>query len=257
VRHTPAFADEVWYNPMEQRIDLARCEGFDAVVHLAGENVGSGDGLLAFTGRWTDRKKHAIMESRRRGTQLLAQAFASVRDKPRVIVSASGAGYYGSRGEEVLDESAGKGTGFLSDVAEVWEREMAPAARAGIRVVNTRFGMVLSRDGGALGAWRMGRGEGGRRECVIACPRPPLRPNPAPTTPPTPPRLTSTFQCSMPSWSHGFSLRYLLWFFTATGGAEGAPPGAGAAAGAGSAMPRARDAKKQRKIVSIRWGSGD
>lgn len=152
VRHTPAFADEVWYNPMEQRIDLARCEGFDAVVHLAGENVGSGDGLLAFTGRWSDRKKHAIMESRRRGTQLLAQAFAAVRDKPRVIVSASGSGYYGSRGEEVLDEGAGKGSGFLSDVAEVWEKEMAPAARAGIRVVNTRFGMVLSRDGGALGA---------------------------------------------------------------------------------------------------------
>jgi len=114
--------------------------------------VGSGEGLLAPTGRWTERKKHAIMESRRRGTQLLAQALASVRAKPRVLVSASGVGFYGSRGDELLEEGASQGRGFLADVAGVWEANTAPAAAAGVRVVNARFGVILSATGGALGA---------------------------------------------------------------------------------------------------------
>lgn len=125
---------------------------FDAVVHLAGENVGSGEGgLLGALGRWSDRKKHRIMESRRRGTALLAQAVAAMRLKPRVLVSASGVGYYGSQGETVLTEASPKGSGFLTEVAAVWEDGTKAASAAGVRVVNLRLGVVLTREGGVLG----------------------------------------------------------------------------------------------------------
>jgi uncharacterized protein len=116
----------------------------------AGENIGSGDGPLSFLGHWTERKKHMIMESRRRGTSVLARAFAVLEKKPAVFVSASGVGYYGSQGDRVLDESAGRGRGFLADVADVWEKETAPAARAGIRCVQLRLGVVLSNRGGVV-----------------------------------------------------------------------------------------------------------
>lgn len=94
------------------------------------------------------------MESRRRGTTLLSQALASVKNKPKVFISASGVGYYGSRGDELLTDDAGKGSGFLAEVADVWEGCTAPASKAGIRTVNARFGMILSKDDGALGACR-------------------------------------------------------------------------------------------------------
>lgn len=150
VRHEPKAADEIYWNPYEMRIDLKRLEDFDAVVHLAGENIGSGDGFLAFTGRWTDRKKHHIVESRRRGTQLLAQAIASVSKKPKVFITASGIGYYGNAGDRILTEADGKGTGFLADVASVWEDSAAMATKAGVRTVNLRFGVLLSATGGVL-----------------------------------------------------------------------------------------------------------
>jgi len=150
VRRPPTAADELFWDPYEMRIDLKGLEGFDAVVHLAGENVGSGDGLLAFTGRWSDAKKHRILESRRRGTLLLAQALASVRAKPRVLVSASGVGFYGSAADRVLTEASAKGTGFLAEVADVWEKSTAPASAAGIRCVQLRFGVVLARSEGML-----------------------------------------------------------------------------------------------------------
>jgi uncharacterized protein len=116
----------------------------------AGENIGSGDGPLAFTGRWTERKKHKIMESRRRGTLLLSQALASLQVRPKVLVAASGVGFYGSAGEAVLTESSPKGTGFLSDVADAAEANTARAKDAGIRVVSLRLGVVLSRKGGVV-----------------------------------------------------------------------------------------------------------
>lgn len=128
--------------------------------------MGSGEGLLAATGRWTERKMHAIMESRRRGTTLLSRALASVRAKPSVLVSASGVGIYGSRGDELLAEDAPRGTGFLADVADVWEASTAPAAQAGVRVVNARFGVILSVNGGALGACVMGRWPRRREGCA-------------------------------------------------------------------------------------------
>ncbi len=112
--------------------------------------MGSGEGLLAFTGRWSEHKKHMIMESRRRGTTLLARALASVEKKPKVLVSASGIGYYGDSGEAFVTERSTQGGGFLADVAGVWEASTARAADAGIRVVNMRFGVVLSTSGGVL-----------------------------------------------------------------------------------------------------------
>jgi len=119
-------------------------------VHLAGENIGSGEGPLAALGRWSDRKKHAIVESRRRGTLLLARSLAALKRKPRVLVSASGVGFYGDAGDAALTEASPKGRGFLADVADVWEASTAPAEEAGVRVARLRFGVVLSRAGGVV-----------------------------------------------------------------------------------------------------------
>ena len=150
VRRAPRDASEVWWQPTEGQIDLRALEGLDAVVHLAGENIGSGEGPLAALGRWSDRKKHAIVESRRRGTLLLARSLAALKRKPRVLVSASGVGFYGDGGEAALTEASPKGRGFLADVADVWEASTAPAEEAGVRVARLRFGVVLSRSGGVV-----------------------------------------------------------------------------------------------------------
>lgn len=116
-------------------------EGLDAVVHLAGEPI---------AGRWTARKKAWIRDSRLNGTRQLCKALAKLQRRPRVLVSASAIGYYGDRGTEPLDEDSPSGTGFLAEVCRGWEAATDPAAEAGIRVVNARFGIVLGGDGGAL-----------------------------------------------------------------------------------------------------------
>jgi len=108
-------------------------------VHLAGENVGS---------RWTRERKQRILESRERGTRVLAETIARLARPPRVLVSASAIGWYGDRGGET-DERGARGEGFLADVCAVWEAATAPA-RAACRVVNARFGVVLTPAGGAL-----------------------------------------------------------------------------------------------------------
>src|ERR1039457_2204440 len=116
-------------------------EGLDAVVHLAGEPS---------AGRWTAKKKERIRESRLGGTRQLCEALAKLERRPRVLVSASAIGYYGNRGTEPLNEDSPPGKCFLADVCRGWEAATLPAAEAGIRVVNLRFGIVLSGDGGAL-----------------------------------------------------------------------------------------------------------
>lgn len=113
-------------------------EGFDAVIHLAGENIGEG--------RWTREKKKRILFSRVDGTRRLSERLAALRNKPKVFISASAVGFYGDRGNKKLTEADGKGTGFLADVCSEWEAACAPAAEAGIRVINPRFGVVLSKD---------------------------------------------------------------------------------------------------------------
>jgi uncharacterized protein (TIGR01777 family) len=115
--------------------------GFDTVVHLAGESI---------VGRWTEAKKRRILESRVQGTSHLAEALAAAAQRPRLLISASAIGYYGDRGEETLREDSTSGEGFLPEVCREWERAAEPAARAGIRTVQMRFGLVLSSSGGAL-----------------------------------------------------------------------------------------------------------
>jgi uncharacterized protein len=116
--------------------------GFDAVIHLAGESI---------VGRWSTEKKARIRDSRVAGTRNLAQALARAKNKPQVFVSSSAIGYYGDRGDEVLNEQSASGTGFLADVCRDWEKATRPAAEAGIRTVQIRTGIVLSPKGGALG----------------------------------------------------------------------------------------------------------
>ena len=115
--------------------------GFDAVVHLAGESI---------VGRWTEAKKSRIRESRVLGTRNLAGALAQASPRPQVLVCASAIGYYGNRGDEVLREDSSSGGDFLSGVCREWEAAAQSAVDAGIRTVHTRFGLVLSRKGGAL-----------------------------------------------------------------------------------------------------------
>ncbi len=127
--------------------------GFDAVVHLAGESI---------VGRWTEAKKKEIRNSRVNGTTNLARALAQAKDKPRVFICSSAIGYYGDRGNEILNEASASGTGFLSEVCVEWERAASAAAEAGIRTICMRTGVVLSPKGGALGKmltpFRMGVG---------------------------------------------------------------------------------------------------
>ncbi len=123
-------------------IDVAALEGLDGVVHLAGEGIAEK--------RWTDEQKHNILESRTKGTAVLAGALASLTDKPPVLVSGSAIGYYGNRGDDQLTEASGPGTGFLTDVVTAWEAAAEPASAAGIRVPLIRTGIVLSADGGVL-----------------------------------------------------------------------------------------------------------
>ena len=117
-------------------------EGVDAVVHLAGESVSEG--------RWSRTKKERILTSRWLGTTRLVDSLVALNDPPKVLVSASAIGFYGNREDKILNEQSARGTGFLADVAETWEAASQRASQAGIRVVNPRFGVVLSPRGGAL-----------------------------------------------------------------------------------------------------------
>jgi uncharacterized protein (TIGR01777 family) len=112
------------------------------VIHLAGENIASC--------RWTAARKAKILDSRRKGTRLLSTALADLRHPPKALISASAIGYYGDRGEEILEEQSGPGRGFLADVCKEWESATSAAAANGIRVVQLRIGIVLSSEGGAL-----------------------------------------------------------------------------------------------------------
>ncbi len=132
----------VRWDPEKGEVDAAGLEGLDAVVHLAGENVGSG--------RWTAARKAAIRDSRVKGTRLLCEALAGLSRPPKTLVCASAIGIYGDRGENALTEESPAAAGFLPGVCREWEAAAAPAAEKGIRVVHLRIGMVLSPKGGAL-----------------------------------------------------------------------------------------------------------
>ncbi len=133
---------EVVWSPAAGTIDRAGLEGFDAVVHLAGENIASG--------RWTPERKRRIRDSRVNGTQVLCDALTQCAQPPKVFVGASAIGYYGDRGDETLTEESGSGAGFLAEVCRDWEAAAAGLTDTGIRTALLRVGIVLSPASGAL-----------------------------------------------------------------------------------------------------------
>lgn len=133
---------DIEWDPQNGTIQASRLEGFDAVVHLAGDSIAAG--------RWSQAKKTRIRDSRVQGTKLLCKTLAQLKDRPSTLISASAIGYYGDRGDQILDENSAAGSLFLSELCKAWEQATAPANDAGIRVVNARIGVVLSPQGGAL-----------------------------------------------------------------------------------------------------------
>lgn len=130
------------WDPDAGTISTVALDGVDGVVHLAGEGIGEK--------KWTPEQKRRILESRVKGTTLLAKTFADRQVAPTVLVSGSAVGYYGTRGDEELDETSKSGDDFLADLCTQWEAAAKPAADAGIRVVTIRTGIVLDPNGGVL-----------------------------------------------------------------------------------------------------------
>lgn len=130
------------WDPSAGTIDAAALEGVDGVVHLAGAGIGDH--------RWSEDYKRQVLESRTKGTDLVARTIAGLDHKPSVLVSGSAIGYYGDTGDTAVDEGAPAGNDFLADVCRLWEDATTPAEEAGIRVAHLRTGIVLSPDGGAL-----------------------------------------------------------------------------------------------------------
>ncbi|MDX1548791.1 MAG: TIGR01777 family oxidoreductase [Rhodothermales bacterium] len=143
VRTRTDAEDAIYWNPETGEIEAEKLEGLGAIIHLAGEPV--------YALRWTEAKKRRILRSRAEGTRLLAETLARLKHPPRALLSASAIGYYGDRGDVVLEEEARPGTGFLADVCRAWEAAALPAAGAGIRTAQLRIGIVLSPRGGPLG----------------------------------------------------------------------------------------------------------
>jgi uncharacterized protein len=129
-----------WY-PEYDKLDHHELEGFDIIIHLAGENI---------FGRWTDIKKQRIFDSRVGSTKLLSKSLTKLSNPPSLLICASAIGYYGDRPNEYLTEDSIQGKGFLSGVCQEWEKATREASEIGIRVVNTRFGVVLTPKGGIL-----------------------------------------------------------------------------------------------------------
>lgn len=130
------------WDPARGTIDAADLEGLDAVVHLAGESIVSG--------RWSKSRKERIWNSRVESTRLLSETLARLDRRPRVFISASATGIYGSRGDEILSEQSEAGSGFLAELTRHWEKACDPARESNIRVVHLRTGVVLHPIGGAL-----------------------------------------------------------------------------------------------------------
>jgi uncharacterized protein (TIGR01777 family) len=144
VRKAPQAADEIQWDAEKglAESEQAKLENFDAVVHLAGDNVASEN--------WSDEKKRKIRDSRVTGTRVLVDALKRAQNPPKIFVSASAVGFYGNREDEVLTETSAKGVGFLAEVCDAWETESSKAEAFGARVVMPRIGVVLAKDGGAL-----------------------------------------------------------------------------------------------------------
>lgn len=154
-RHRDAHGNAIYWNPGDANrgVPLAALEGFDAIIHLSGANVGR---------RWNREYRNTIVASRVRSTEALCDALGKVRARPAIMLCASAVGIYGDRGDQVLTEESAPGTGFLADTCKAWEAAARRASDAGIRIVHLRLGVVLSSKGGALGkmlpVFRLGMG---------------------------------------------------------------------------------------------------
>lgn len=143
VRREPRNNLEIRWNPEREEIDTDALGECTVVVHLAGENIGSG--------KWTEKRKATILQSRVNGTRLIASSLAKLAKKPELFISASAVNYYGTRPpDELCTEESPSGSGFLAEVARNWEAATQDARDAGIRTVNLRLGVVLSPQGGML-----------------------------------------------------------------------------------------------------------
>ncbi len=139
----PSRREDILWDPEKGNLDFGPDEHFDAVVHLAGENIASG--------LWTAGRKRRILDSRVKGTDLLCRRLLELPTPPEVFLCASAVGYYPINTGVTNDETSPPGEGFLASVCQAWEAATIPLASGGTRVVNLRFGVILSGDGGALG----------------------------------------------------------------------------------------------------------
>ena len=142
VRKKSENPNSIFWDPNTGEIDRNHLAEAEAVVHLAADNIAGG--------RWNSAKKKRIRDSRVRGTKLISDTLASLEDGPRTFICASAIEFYGSRGNEELTVEDSSGSGFLADVCNDWEAACTSAVDAGIRTVNLRIGVVLSKNGGAL-----------------------------------------------------------------------------------------------------------
>ncbi len=134
--------DAIFWDPDKGELALPSLEGFDAVINLSGENIAGG--------RWNEKRKQRILESRIQSTATLAKALSQLKSPPQTFICASAVGIYGDQGDSWCSEDTTSGAGFLADVCKQWEAAAAPAVDKGIRTIFLRFGIVLSAQGGAL-----------------------------------------------------------------------------------------------------------
>ncbi len=142
VRTLTANKEDLYVNYQDLPDNLSYFEGFDACIHLVGENLAEG--------RWTKKKKERILESRVKTTQFLVYLFKNLTHPPKKFLCASALGYYGDKGEKIQREDSSSGNSFLAYVCREWEREAGLAAELGIQVISFRMGAVLAKDGGFL-----------------------------------------------------------------------------------------------------------
>lgn len=141
VRRAPRGIDEIEWDAEKGIGDEEKLEDFDAVIHLAGDNIAE---------NWSEEKKRKIRDSRVTGTRVLVDALKRRINPPKHFISASAIGFYGDRGSEQINEESAAGKGFLPEICQEWEREALKAENFGARVVLLRTGVVLAKDGGAL-----------------------------------------------------------------------------------------------------------
>lgn len=140
VRHAPALADDIQWTPPARLLDERRLVDVDVIVNLAGDTIGK---------RWTKTRRRSIRDSRIRGTETIAGAILRGK-RPITLINASAVGYYGNRGDEVLNEKSANGRGYLAEICRDWEAAARGASAAGSRIVIVRNGIVLAKRGGAL-----------------------------------------------------------------------------------------------------------